>query len=354
MAHVDSRWILLAIFFLAGVLLPAPTVAQTRPPEPQATLIAVGDVMLSRDVAKRIAEKKDRNFPFLKVTDYLKSADMTFGNLECPIMKGPVVTRDAMRFHAHPGVETALKQAGFSVLSLANNHLPDSGPRGVTNTTALLDAVGIAWVGAGKDAEEAEKPATVTKNGIRFAFLAYNDQDVVPKRYGAAKGHPGTNIMDEKKVSKAVQDAKLQADVVIVSMHSGWEYQKPNRHQASFAKAAIDAGAEIVIGHHPHIVQRIEQYKGKFILYSLGNFVFDQTKPSEVKQGMAVKITFTKAGARSMQFTPLLIEHGAQPRIVTEPKLREKVLEKLAWPLGEDGTALPAPSVAAAENHERR
>lgn len=354
MAHVDFRWIPLAVFFVVGALLPAPTLAQTRPPEPEATLIAVGDVMLSRDVAKRIAEKKDGQFPFLKVTDYLRSADMTFGNLECPIMKGPVVTRDAMRFRANPGVEAALKQAGFSVLSLANNHLPDAGPGGVKNTTARLDAVGIAWVGAGKDAEEAEKPATMTKNGIRFAFLAYNDQDVVPKRYGAAKGHAGTNIMDEKKVSKAVQAAKQRADVVIVSMHSGLEYRKPNRHQASFARAAIDAGAEIVIGHHPHVVQSIEQYKGKFILYSLGNFVFDQTKPSDVRQGVAVKITFTKAGARAMQFTPVLIEHGAQPRIVTEPRLREKVLEKLAWPLDEDGFALPAPSVAAAEERERR
>lgn len=342
MARLDFRWSLLFVVSSLVALLPAPTRAQTPPLEPQATLIAVGDVMLSRDVARRIEEKKDPDFPFLKVTDYLKSADMTFGNLECPITKGPRVTRDAMKFHAHPGVEKALKQAGFSILSLANNHLPDYGTRGVTDTTARLDAVGIARAGAGKDAEEAEKPALVTKNGIRFAFLAYNDQDVVPKRYGAAKKHPGTNIMDEEKMSKAVQAAKQQADVVIVSMHSGWEYQKPNRHQASFAKAAIDAGAEIVIGHHPHVVQNIEQYKGKFILYSLGNFVFDQTRSPSVKQGVAVKIAFTKAGARSMQFTPVLIEHGAQPRIITEPKLREKVLGKLAWPLGDDGTALPA------------
>lgn len=332
-----------------SALLPAPTHAQTPPPEPQATLVAVGDVMVSRNVAKRIAEKKNPNFPFLKMTDYLKSADMTFGNLECPITKGPDVPRDAMKFHAHPGVETALKRAGFSILSLANNHMPDYGTKGVTDTTAFLDAAGIAWVGAGRDAEEAAKPVVVTKNGIRFAFLAYNDQDVVPKRYGAAKNHPGTNIMDEKKVAADVRSVKPQADVVVVSMHSGWEYQKPNLHQASFAKAAIDAGAEIVIGHHPHIVQPVEQYKGKFILYSLGNFVFDQTKSPSVKQGMAVKIAFTKAGVRSMQFTPVLIEHDAQPRIITEPKLREKVLEKLAWPLGDDGTALPARSVAIGE-----
>ena len=297
--------------------------------------------MLSRNVAKRIEETKDPDFPFLKVTDYLRSADMTFGNLECPIMKGPVVTRDAMRFHAHPGVESALKRAGFSILSLANNHLPDSGPKGVTNTTALLDSVGIARVGAGKDEEEAARPVLVTKNGIRFAFLAYNDQDVVPKYYGASQKHPGTNIMDKKKVTKAVQAAKQQADVVIVSMHSGWEYQRPNAHQASFAKAAIDAGAEIVIGHHPHVVQPIARYKGKFILYSLGNFVFDQIKSPSVKQGVAVKIAFTKAGLQSMQFTPVLIEHEAQPRIITEPELREKVLGRLAWPLNADGTVRP-------------
>lgn len=353
MARVDLRGSLSVVaflFFLVGALLPAPTRAeappapraQPSPLEPQATLIAVGDVMLSRDVAKRIAENKDPNFPFLKVTDYLRSADMTFGNLECPITEGPVVTRDAMKFHAHPGVERALKQAGFSVLSLANNHLPDYGPKGVIRTTALLDAVGITWVGAGKDAEEAERPALVTKNGVRFAFLAYNDQDVVPKRYGAAKKHPGTNIMDKKKVSNAVRAAKEQADVVIVSMHSGREYMKPNAHQASFAKAAIDAGAEVVIGHHPHVVQSVEQYKGKFILYSLGNFVFDQTRSPSVKQGVAVKIAFTRAGLRSMRFTPVLIEHEAQPRIITEPELREEVLGRLAWPLDADGTALPA------------
>lgn len=108
MAHLDFRWGLLFLF-LVGALFPVPTLAQASRSEPQVTLIAVGDVMLSRNVARRIKEKKDLNFPFAKMTDYLRSADMTFGNLECPITKGPDVLLDAMKFHAHPGVEKALK-----------------------------------------------------------------------------------------------------------------------------------------------------------------------------------------------------------------------------------------------------
>jgi poly-gamma-glutamate synthesis protein (capsule biosynthesis protein) len=334
---------------LAALLLLAFPARAETPPEATVTLIAVGDVMLSRGVARQIKERKDLHFPFRKISDYLKSADITFGNLECPITKGPEVKSGTMVFHADPGVEVALKEAGFSILSLANNHLPDYGAKGVLDTVALLDAVDITHTGAGKDLDEAEKPALITRNGLRFAFLAYNDQDVVPKRYGAAKNRPGTNIMDEEKVTKAVKAARQQADFVIVSMHSGWEYRKPNPHQASFAKAAIDAGAELVIGHHPHVVQRIERYKGKYILYSLGNFVFDQTWMPSVKQGMGAKLTFTKQGVQNAQFTPVLIEHAARPRVITEPKLREKVLRKLEWPLDAEGNALPEQPIAETE-----
>jgi poly-gamma-glutamate capsule biosynthesis protein CapA/YwtB (metallophosphatase superfamily) len=306
---------------------PAPAPA----PKDTVTMLAVGDVMLSRAVADKIKRHKDIHFPFLHISDWLKSADITFANLECPITKGRII-KHGMVFRADPGVE---------LVSLANNHLPDFGAKGVLDTVAALDALGIAHAGAGKDDEEANRPAIVVREGIRFAFLAYNDPGVVPERYGASKDHPGTSFIDQGKAVAAIAAARKTADIVIVSMHYGWEYRKANPYQAAFAKAAIDAGAELVIGHHPHVIQRVERYKGKLILYSLGNFVFDQAFSTPVKQGLSVKLTFNKAGVQSARFVPVLIENLAQPRVVTEEKLRKKILKRLEIALADDGTLLP-------------
>ncbi|MBI5816843.1 MAG: CapA family protein [Candidatus Yonathbacteria bacterium] len=242
----------------------------------EVSLAAVGDIMLSRTVASKIKAHNNINYPFLKVADFLKEADITFGNLENPITAGATIAPYELTLRADPGVENALKNVGFDILSLVNNHTPNLGIQGLTDTFEYLSKAGIAYVGGGRSAVEANKPIYITRKGITFAFLAYNDTDVVPAYYEATDTRAGTAFMRSEKMIVAVKEAKQKANFVIVSMHAGNEYtDKPDDSQISFAHKAIDAGAELVIGHHPHVVQPIEKYNGKYILYSLGNFISD-------------------------------------------------------------------------------
>lgn len=295
----------------------------------EVSLIAVGDIMTSRNVAKKIREYNDPDYPFLKVGDYLRSADIVFGNLETPITPGPVVQTGTMIFHTDPGIEESLKKANFSILSLANNHTPNYGEKGLKDTFMFLKKAGIDYVGAGKDDNEAYSPVYLESKGIKFAFLAYNDKDVVPTGYKAGKDHAGTAFMDTNRMIESIKEAKQNADFVIVSMHSGIEYKaKPSARQTDYAHAAIDSGAEMVIGHHPHVVQTVEKYKGKYVFYSLGNFIFDQMWSRETRMGLAVKIFFTKSGVERVEYDPILIEDYSQPRFA-EGAEKEEVIKRL-------------------------
>lgn len=302
----------------------------------EVSLVAVGDIMLSRTVASKIKTHNDINYTFLKVADFLKEADITFGNLENPITAGATIAPYELTLRADPGVENALKNVGFDILSLANNHTPNLGIQGLADTFAYLSKVGIAYVGGGRNAEEANKPVYLTRKGITFAFLAYNDTDVVPAYYEASDTRAGTAFMRSDKMVEAVKEAKQKANFVIVSMHAGNEYtDKPNDSQIIFAHKAIDAGAELVIGSHPHVIQPIEKYNGKYILYSLGNFIFDQNQSDEVKQGLAVKILFDENSVRKISFYPVLIQDFSQPEFL-EGNEATQVLSRLRYPLSEN------------------
>lgn len=293
------------------------TIPKVGAPEPRATtttIIAVGDIMTSRNVAAKM-RLYGNDYPFASSTDFLSSADITFANLETPITAGPIVPTGSFSFHADPGSELALKKAGIDVLSLANNHSPNYGDKGLIDTIAYLDAQQLYHTGAGRNIEEAREPAIIEHQGIRFAFIAFNDSDVVPPLYGASSNHGGTAIMTAENLQAALSLAKAQADVVIVSMHSGTEYTRiANERQVAFAHQAIDLGADVVIGSHPHVVQNIERYKGKYIFYSLGNFVFDQMFSEETREGLAVKLSFKDKEIDDVQLYPFKIYNFAQPK----------------------------------------
>jgi len=285
----------------------------------EVSLIAVGDISFSRGVERIVKKQKDINYPFLEMRDYLKGADLVFGNLETPITKGPEIPDFEMIFRSNSDTEQALKHAGFSVLSLANNHTPNFGEQGLKDTFNYLAEAGIKYVGAGNNEQEANQPVYIEKKGIKFAFLAYNDTDVVPASYEATNSHAGTAFMRTERMTQAVKEAKQKTDFVIVSMHSGIEYtDKLNDSQVNFAHAAIDAGADLIIGHHPHVVQTVEKYKGKYIFYSLGNFVFDQPQSQETKEGLAIKIYFAKEGINKISLLPVVMENLAQPRMANQ------------------------------------
>jgi poly-gamma-glutamate synthesis protein (capsule biosynthesis protein) len=297
------------------------------------SLIAVGDVSFSRGVERAIKKQKDVNYPFLKMSDYLKSGDVVFGNLETPITQGREISDFEMIFRSNPGTEQALKQAGFSVLSLANNHTLNFGERGIEDTFRYLDEAGIAYAGAGRNEQEAYQPIYIEAKGITFAFLAYSDDDLVPASYEAGENRAGAAFMRMDRMAEGVKEAKQKADFVVVSMHAGTEYaDEPNGSQIRFAHAAIDAGADLIIGHHPHVVQTLEKYKGKYIFYSLGNFVFDQPQWQKTKEGLAVKAYVTKDGVNKISFLPVVMENLAQPRMANEDEA-EKILQKLKYSL---------------------
>ena len=332
---------LFAIFSLIGVFAtffttrPLTIKATLQPPTSQVTLIAVGDIMPSRNVAKKIAEYKNLDYPFLKTSQYLQSADITFANLESPVTPGKPVADNTMSFRTNPDVVPAIARAGIDIVSLANNHTPNYGAKGLLDTFKYLKESGIAYAGAGKNAEEANAPTFISKNGITFAFLAYNDSDVVPASYEAGTTTPGTAFMRIDKMTAAVKAVRSQTDIVIVSMHSGIEYTPtPDTSQKNFAHAAIDAGANMVIGHHPHVVQSMEKYNGKYIFYSLGNFVFDQMWSAETRRGMTLKIVFTKfdtkTGVTSITPTPIIIDDFSQPRLATEEEAKP-ILKRLQY-----------------------
>ena len=297
----------------------------------EVSLIAVGDISYSRGVERIVKKQNDINYPFLKIGDYLKNADLVFGNLETPITEGREINDFEMIFRSNPLTEKALKLNNFSILSLANNHTPNFGEKGLKDTFFYLEKEGIKYVGAGENEKTAYQPVYIEKKGIKFAFLAYNDSDVVPLSYKATENFAGTAFMETEKMIEAVKKAKQKSDFVIVSMHSGNEYvNKPNSSQVNFAHSAIDAGADLVIGHHPHVVQILEKYKDKYIFYSLGNFIFDQ-QASETRKGLMIKVYFTKDEITKISLLPIIMKNLAQPEIadINEAK---KILQRLNFP----------------------
>lgn len=257
-----------------------------------ATLLFTGDVMLSRSVAIRIQENGGGyTFPFEPILPFLHDTDLLFGNLETPISSRGANQGSIYSFRAHPAAVRGLSAAGYSVLSLANNHIWDWGAEALLDTISLLKDAGIAPVGAGEHYAAANAWAVKEVNGAKIGFLAFTN--LYPKRLAAATGTPGVSSFDEDAVTRRIREAKKsgEVDVAIVSFHWGDEYQtRSNAEQERIARKLVDAGADLVVGHHPHVIQEVERYGGGWIFYSLGNFVFDQYFSPETMEGMVVKV----------------------------------------------------------------
>lgn len=298
------------------------------------SIFAVGDIMLARYVEKKIRTSKDYTYPFANVEQALSQADITFANLEAPFFPGSTTPTGSYTFRADKESVDGLRAAGFDIVSLANNHTMNYRVPGLQTTLEALMGADIKPVGAGQTIAEANAPVYLTAKGRKVAFLAYNDATIAPRRHGeATEETPGIAKIDIEQMKKSVATAKENgADFVVVSMHAGIEYRKaPSLVQKEFAHAAIDAGASVVIGHHPHIVQEVERYGKGIIMYSLGNFVFDQLFSEEVKTGLLAKIILRGDGTVGAEFSPTTNEKTLQPRIL-EGQQRIDLLTKLGVP----------------------
>lgn len=245
------------------------------------TLLFVGDVMLSRGIEAIVKKygRGDWRYPFLNVAETIQTADLVFGNLEGPISSRGKNQGSEYSFRAQPEAVEGLKFAGFDVLSLANNHIIDWGPEALADTIEILKANGIHPVGAGRDRREANEPLVVKVKNTKLAFLAYTT--LFPKSF---------ELERVKAKIKEIKTSKL-ADLIILSLHWGEEYAKqPSAEQIAIGHKLIEAGADLIVGHHPHVVQEMEYYKGGWIAYSLGNFVFDQNFDEATSRGLMLKV----------------------------------------------------------------
>jgi poly-gamma-glutamate synthesis protein (capsule biosynthesis protein) len=281
------------------------------------SVIIVGDIMLDRGVELEIKKNNDWKWPFLEIADYLKNADVVFGNLEGPISNKGENVGSIYSFRADPNVIEGLSYAGFDVLSLANNHTLDYGRLALEDTFSRLQNADISYVGGGINETEAKQVVINKINGTKIGFLAYTN--LCSSLWNADKNKAGINCISEsdfENVGKEIQNAKSSVDVLIVSLHSGEEYvQTLTDFQTSFAKMAVDAGADIVVEGHPHVVQKNETYKNGYIFYSLGNFVFDQNFSEETMKGQMVKILIENKKIKKITPIDITINKDFQPEL---------------------------------------
>ena len=283
------------------------------------TLGFVGDIMLDRGIKSSVMKYGNGNYDyaFEKVKDYLNDFDILFGNLEGPISDKGTKTGSIYSFRMDPKSAQSLKDAGFDILSLANNHMGDWSKTAMKDTFKNLEKVGIIYSGGGNNKEEAYKIKTIIKNDTKIAFLSFSQ---FGKGYlEAGENTAGIAIISDEKIKSGIEKAKSENDIVIVSFHFGDEYKKePNVYQKNIARKAIDYGTDLVVGHHPHVVEPIEEYKGGYIAYSLGNFVFDQHFSKETMRSIVLKATVEDKKITDVSSDKIVINKYYQPELGTE------------------------------------
>ena len=281
---------------------------------PSVRLMAMGDVMLARSIGRRIVADGPLS-PWTRVMGYLDQADIAVANLECTISWRGTPWAKRHTFRAPPRAADSLVAAGIDVVSLANNHALDYGVTAFKDTLDLLDERGVAHVGGGRSRLDAHAPVIVERNGLRIAFMGYilpnsGPQPWFPPQWAASQSRPGLAIGTPQLVAAEIAAIRPSVQVVIVIFHGGLEYRaRPSSQVRDFTRAAVNAGAALVLGHHPHILQGYHHSGGTLIAYSLGNFVFDYFtgRPND---SAILDVTLTADGVASLGWIPIVIERG--------------------------------------------
>lgn len=270
-------------------------IQSTSTPVPKLTKIILGgDVMLGRNVMITTKKEGDYNYPFSKVSQYLNTADLVFVNLENPVVKDCPEIDSGFKFCSIPEMLEGLTKSNIKLVNVANNHIYNYGDEGFEETLKHLDDKNIEYVG---------KDNVITKriNGTNFSFLGF---DLV------------SNELSVQNLD-LVKKAKDTSDVVVVGVHWGEEYEAlPNESQKIWAKKIIEYGADVIVGHHPHWVQTVEEINGKKVYYSLGNFVFDQMWSEETKKGILIELVFDGKKITAEKKVDTYIKNWGQVEIV--------------------------------------
>jgi poly-gamma-glutamate capsule biosynthesis protein CapA/YwtB (metallophosphatase superfamily) len=280
-------------------------------------IIATGDVIPAREVNYQTILHHDWLYPWRQTADYLKTGDLLYINLESPLIKNCPVIHGGFKFCGDARAIAGLDHAGVDVANLANNHLTNYGPAGTNETQILLAKHGIGMSGLGLyEIREIR--------GVKFAFLGFNGV--------------GTRV-DRAELKREIDLVRPKADVVVVAFHWGKEYELLPVAGAGIAPdnpreighLAIDDGADLVIGNHPHWVQPVEIYKDHLITYAHGNFIFDQMWSTETRQGVVGRYTFYDSTLIRVDYRPVKIENYAQPRWLDETSGEGKaIIDRMA------------------------
>ncbi len=307
---------------------PAPTV------EPVTTLLFTGDIIPARCTDAAVtALGGDWTLPFQALQPQLSAADITIATLDSTISAATVPTGCVETFSLGgvAAVADGLAYAGFDVISHAANHIKDCGAascgdQAMFDTIANLSAAGIRPVGSGENLTAARAPVVVERNGVYFAFLAYDD---IAPYYQATDTTAGSAPMDPATIAEDIAAAKKVANVVIVLPQWGIEYTtEPSERQREFARAAVAAGADLIAGNHPHWAQAHETIDGVFVAYAMGNFVFDQDWSLETQQGVMLEVTFTGTRVTATKYIPIHIHDNYQPRLA-DPAEAAQIMDRI-------------------------
>ncbi|MDF2461204.1 MAG: type 3 domain protein, partial [Candidatus Saccharibacteria bacterium] len=278
------------------------------------SMVAVGDIGLGRSVYTQMKAAGDMTRPYRYFKDTLSAADLAVANLECAVSDDKaVITNSGMTFVAPYEAAAGLKDSGIDAVSLANNHAFNGGADGYRDTLAELKRLGLTAFGGGLNATEAHTERIMTVKGVKVALLGYSS---IAGSTAATDHAPGMAHIpmapwgryapsESDQMAADIAAARTRADVVIPYFHWGTEYTHvANADQRAVAHRAIEAGADLVLGAHPHWVQGVEWYQGKLIAYSLGNFVFDQSWAEQTKQGTVLKLKFQGKQVTAAELVP--------------------------------------------------
>jgi poly-gamma-glutamate capsule biosynthesis protein CapA/YwtB (metallophosphatase superfamily) len=331
---------------LALLALLASSCARPRPPARPApapiVLLAAGDLMLDRGVAAQQA-RHGADHPLREVRGLLGQADLALANLEGPITATQPCVHKEHSFRFAPSSAELLRRSGLRLLSLANNHVLDCGRPGLVDTLRALEAAGLQGFGAGLDTARALAPLRVEVRGVRLALVGFTR--FLPEALVLRDEAPGIAFATPAAIRSSVAAARAGADVVVVSFHWGHERStRPDEHQHELARIALEAGADLVLGHHPHVLQGLQLFppaapgRGpRLVAYSLGNFVFDQRYEAG-QQSLLLRCELDRRGMRGARLLPLRLEAG-QPRLAVGAD-RAATLARLAELSAELGTRL--------------
>lgn len=313
-------------YFPAVFVLILPNLLFSQKSDSTIHLMFAGDVTLANHFEQHVGY--DLSYPF-KYLGWFGQADITMINLENPLTRRGKAVEKMFTFRTKPEYVHILQAGGIDIVTLANNHIYDYGPDGLYDTIRILDKGRIRHVGAGANLISARRPVIFTKKGIRLAYLAYYGLGRHSDSHPATADSAGTAMRSLDYIAEDIANIRDSVDVIIINFHWGIEKQNyPGTDQIVFAHATIDAGADFIIGHHPHVLQGVEKYKDKLIAYSLGNFIFGGNS-RRYERSAILEIILNVKDIKDYQIRIHPIEIKNWQPVAASPEAAKKVLEDL-------------------------